>query len=181
MRSNTLHLVLAGALALPASVASGKEKAPPPIPRFEGRVDVRLVQVDAWATRSGEPVLDLRQSELKLTEDGKPVDILYFAAPVAGLEPAAAGAPSAESEATSHPAPAPELEQPAVVAVFLDEAHLAVGSRAKTLGALRGWIAGGGLPKGADTMLVAHERELSVLLGRTKDSSRLLDALDRAA
>ena len=165
-----------GAAFLPAASFAQRD-GDLPTTRFEGRVEVRLVQIDAWAVDSGRPVLDLTQSELKLTEDGKPVDILYFAAPVADLAPPPQGTPP-EGAQPEPPDTTSAPTEPAVVAIFLDEPHLGLGSRAKTIAALREWVAGGGVPEGASTMLVAHGRELKVLLGRTTDERRLVEALD---
>ena len=51
------------------------------VPIVTDRVDVRLVEVDAWAQDGGRPVLDLAAEELRLFEDGRKVEILFFTPP----------------------------------------------------------------------------------------------------
>jgi hypothetical protein len=51
------------------------------VPMVTDRVDVRLVEVDAWAHDGSRPVLDLTAEELRLYEDGKRVEILFFTPP----------------------------------------------------------------------------------------------------
>jgi VWFA-related protein len=170
-----LAAVAGGALA--AAFARAGEA--PELPEFGERLEVRIVQVDLWAEADGRPVLDLGPGELKLTEDGQPVEILYFASPPVAAPPAAP--PAAPGGADEQPAAPPALSEPALVAILLDEPHLGLGARARTLAALRDWLAGDRLGRDADLLLVAHERELRVVAGRTRERGRLLEALERLA
>ncbi len=77
-----------GLLLLTAFVASlASAQAPSPLPRPEGSVrgsvSVTAIDLDATATRNGQPVDDLRADEVALTIDGKPVPLDYFTPVVA--------------------------------------------------------------------------------------------------
>jgi VWFA-related protein len=148
-------------LAFSASALLGSD----PPGTFSERVDVRLVQVDAWATAKGVPVLDLTQSELTLFEDGQPVQILYFEqpeapAPATGAAPTPAIGARAQEEASMAPPP--------TVAIFLDDIHLGLAGRQRLLTALAAEF-GGERFRGANLLIVAFDGRFSVVLPRTRD------------
>jgi VWFA-related protein len=149
------------------------------------------VTVDVVATgRNGEPVLDLRREDFKVTEDGVPQEVAAFeavhrpalAAPAAA---APAGPPAAEPRTSSNREPASRLGSHFVI-VF-DELHLdpaeavraraaiadflatgvADGDRVALVGTAEGarWTAR--MPEGREALRLALERLQPRLVGET--------------
>ncbi len=137
---------------------------------FSEQVDVRLVQVDLWATSKGTPVLDLTQGELRLLEDGAEMQVLYFEPPPAAT--AAAAVNPADSGATALNAlQVAEREAgtpPPTVAVFLDDLHLGLAARSRVIAALADEL-GGDRFSGAQLLIVGFDGRLTVVLPRTRD------------
>jgi VWFA-related protein len=76
-------ILLAGALALalqsPPSAAQAQQQPPPPQPqRPTFRAEANIVRVDVFATSGDAPVLDLRQDEFQVFEDGAPQKVETF-------------------------------------------------------------------------------------------------------
>ena len=161
--------VIAGIL-LGAVPCAAKPHQDPAASGFAGRVEVRLVEIDAWATaRDGRPVTDLRQDELRLTEDGKPVDIFYFA------RPTAEGGGAGPSEETIEGTP-----RTTTLAIYFDDAHLEPAHRAHVAAAIEKALATQ-LPAATGVMVVRYDRAVRVVLPRTADRAAVLAALDAMA
>ena len=91
---------------------------------FGDLVSVELVLVDVFVdSADGQPLLDLKQGDFELFEDGKPVEIGYFAPPPM---PAVAGTSTA---ANPSPAEAAIGLPPRRVVIFVDNLHLHPNSR----------------------------------------------------
>ncbi len=164
----TIPLLLL-AMLLPA-VAVAKPRHEKPAAEISESIEVRLVEVDAWATgKDDQPVLDLGQSELRLTEDGHPVDILYFAQPTAeggGVGPSTGAIEGAPVRTT--------------LAIFFDDAHLALAHRARVATAVADTLAHH-LPAATDAMLVRLDHRLEVVVPRTADKAKIVAALTALA
>ncbi|MCM2269697.1 MAG: VWA domain-containing protein, partial [Thermoanaerobaculia bacterium] len=99
---------------------------------FAGSVDARLVEVDVVVTGDdGRPVTDLPRAAFRLFEDGREVEISHFAPPAS----ARAGGRNDGPAAAAAGAGAPRRE-PLLVAVFVDDLAVGVGSREPLFAAL---------------------------------------------
>jgi VWFA-related protein len=183
-------------IALPVFLAAAAPAFPAPAPQpaadksFGESVDVNVVNVEVYVTdANGRRVDTLRQSDFTLLEDGKPMQIVNFAAVdrTAAVQPAApVPAPAAPGAA---PVPAPDAAQAVPVAdplhmvVFIDNTHLAPGHRTRVLEQLRGFLTQR-LAPGDAVMLATYDPGLHVRLPFTADRealSRALDAVEKAA
>jgi len=163
MRSSLVVLALVAALSVPLAAKPHSDAEPA---QFSEQIEVRLVEVDLWAEKDGRPVLDLGQSELALEEDGRPVDIFYFAQPTAeggGVGPSTGGGAEGTTLRT-------------LVAVFFDDAHLELAHRQRAASAVADLL-GRGLGQVTDLVLVRADRDVEVVVPRTGDRSRLTAAL----
>jgi VWFA-related protein len=90
---------------------------------FRERVDVEIVRVDLLATdRQGKPVGDLRNSEIQIKVDGRPVRIESFEAPSLPETHAATALPvPAEPASPLSQAPTPAPRQSYYMAILVDE------------------------------------------------------------
>ncbi|MCM2269788.1 MAG: hypothetical protein NDJ75_06780, partial [Thermoanaerobaculia bacterium] len=173
MHGTRLRWTVATAAALLGGLAApfAAQNAPTVI----DRVDVRLVEVDAWAHDGGRPVLDLRADELRLFEDGKPVEILFFTPPRSAEAP-----PPAVVEAGRRQPPSPswrsEADSRDNLVIFFDDAHLAPANRSRVVAALAAWFERRD-NAGADVTVARYEQELEVLLPRTSDVVRVAPLL----
>ncbi|HEY2738988.1 MAG TPA: hypothetical protein VGK45_11335, partial [Thermoanaerobaculia bacterium] len=96
IRTALCTLALASA---PAVLAAPAPHPPQPAP-FGERVDVNIVNVEAWVTdKDGNPVNGLQRGDFEIREDGKPLPVVNFeaftqkGAAVPAAAPAAPGAP----------------------------------------------------------------------------------------
>ena len=64
----------AGAVAIAQQIASQQQEQPPQV----FRTQANFVRVDAYPTRNGQPVLDLKAEEFEVLEDDKPQKIETF-------------------------------------------------------------------------------------------------------
>jgi len=160
-REVSTHLL--AALALSAAALGAQ------LPTVTERVEVRLVEVELWASRDGRPLVDLLQGELTLSSDGEPVDIGFFTPP----EPAgeAPGAPPQERSAAE-----PGAAAPTTVAVLLDDLHLEPAHRTRVLGELADWLEHRLDPRAA-TSVVRFDRELEIVAPRNAARARAVAAL----
>jgi VWFA-related protein len=145
-----------------------------PTPVVSDRVDVRLVEVDAWAHDGGRPVLDLVAEELRLFEDGRRVEILFFTPPArAESAPPASAAPSGVP-----PVPNWRTSEPARdnLVIFLDDAHIAPANRSRVVASLADWFERRD-HAGADVTIVRYDRDLEVVLPRTSELARVAPLL----
>ncbi|MCM2269789.1 MAG: VWA domain-containing protein [Thermoanaerobaculia bacterium] len=143
------------------------------------RLDVRLVEVDAWAEADGRAVRDLRADELRLSEDGRRVEILFFTPPErAESTPAAAGAAGEPAAGDAPPVPNWRSAEATrdTLAIFFDDAHMAPANRARVVASLVDWFERRE-SAGADFTVARYERGLEVVLPRTAEAARVAPVL----
>lgn len=146
------------------------------VPIVTDRVDVRLVEVDAWAQDGGRPVLDLAAEELRLFEDGRKVEILFFTPPAR----AESASPSGERKTPATPPPVPNWragEEPRNnLVIFLDDAHIAPANRARVVASLADWFDRRD-NAGTDVTIARYDRDFEVVLPRTSDAASVAPRL----
>jgi VWFA-related protein len=110
--------------------------------QFTDVIDVQLVNVEVWVTdKKDRPINGLTLDDFEILEDGKPVDINYFAEVredkpvVSSLERVLA-----ESPGDSEPPPAPIVD-PGHLVLYFDELHLMPASRKQAIKDLRAFLA----------------------------------------
>jgi VWFA-related protein len=126
-------------LAVVLSPAVTRATAPPnPAPVAES-VRVEVVNVEVFVTgKDGKPVFGLDRSQFELLEDGRPVPLTNFLAPI----PPAVPAPPVTGE-PSHPGVAPpdEVDRDRILVVFIDNFNISVQSRKPVLDRLDAFLA----------------------------------------
>jgi VWFA-related protein len=149
-------------------------------------VDVDVVNVEVYVTgKDGRPVTGLERGDFKLLEDGKPMEIVNFAAvdrqAAAPLQ--AAAAPSGEAAAPQAAAEAADANDRLHLVVFVDDTHISPAHRARVLRQLHGFL-DRRLEAADRVMLVTSDPGLHVRVPFTSDRvglGRALDALEKAA
>jgi VWFA-related protein len=137
MSSSSIRLRAACAGAAVAALLSAQDTPPS---SFGESVTVRVVNVDVIAVdKDGLFVPDLRKEDFELLEDGKPVDIGYFA--LYGAGPASLPA-AAQTPAGVEPprAEAPIEPPPATYAVLVDQTLMQPGERNQLLDELESFL-----------------------------------------
>jgi VWFA-related protein len=121
-------------LTIGGVASAAKPPAAPAPPSFGETVEINVVNVDVDATdKNGSRVTDLKPSDFRILEDGKPVEITHFAAIVPPAEvPSPAAAPAAPGEAAAPSSAAPAAET-AYLLVYVDDQHLRPANRARVL------------------------------------------------
>ena len=125
MRSRILGFLAlaigAGAIVVAQSGASQQPQQPPQVFRTEAN----FVRVDAYPTRNGQPVLDLKAEEFEIFEDDKPQKLETFEHVL--ISPA--GPQSERSEPNSIGASQQLIANPRnrVFVLFLDGPHVSIG------------------------------------------------------
>jgi VWFA-related protein len=162
-------LVVAG-LALSMGVATAAVE--PPRGQFGAAVDVHEIELDFRATdREGWFVDGLEAKDLRLWQDGAPVEIT-------GLRRVRGGAvwAAGEPEASGTEPGAPPAREPLHLAIFVDNLNLAPNHRSRALGQL--WSFLDGRLTAADRVLVAsYDGSLRVVQPFTSDGKRIVRAL----
>ncbi len=122
----SLALAVVGAAAIVAQSAP----TPPPPPQQEQRpptfrTEANFVRVDAYPTKDGQPVLDLKAEEFEVLEDGNPQSIQSFEHVLVS----SAGPESQRAEPNSIEASRQLVADPKnrVFVLFLDVPHVSVG------------------------------------------------------
>jgi VWFA-related protein len=147
--------------------------------QFTDVVDVQLVNVEVWVTdKQDRPVSGLTINDFEVLEDGRPVDVTYFAEVredkpvVSSLERALDDPESAVEEV-----PAPTVE-PSHLILYFDELHLMPASRRQAIEDIRSFLAEENVPPERVLLLTQHRnlttevtfgsswRELDEALGR---------------
>lgn len=146
-----------------------------PLETFGERIQVDVVEVEVRvADRKGRPVTGLTRDQFHLFEDGRPVEIEYFAE-YRDLKAAPAPAPAApESQATAALAP-PVLSETVHLVIFVDQLHLQPGGRSRVLEDLQAFVEG--LPPSLPVMVVDYDHKVDVAQGFTTDRSAVARAL----
>jgi VWFA-related protein len=139
---------LAVLLVLPVALCA----QPPEAERFSDTLDVQVAEVEVLVSdRDGRPVSGLTKADFQVVEDGKPVEVTHLA---------------------------PTSEQPVVLAVFLDDSGLAVGSRGAALRGLRDLFASH-LKPGDRVLVIRFDGALQIQGEPTGDPAALNATLDR--
>jgi VWFA-related protein len=167
-------LGLALVLLLRAAAAGAQE--------YGETLDVNVVTVDVEVRDSqGRQVTDLDRGDFELFEDGKRVKLANFERVSRAGSPtttAAAAAPPVMPPAASPEASAPPPAESTHLVVYVDNAHLHGGNRARVLQQLRDVLAGEGA--GARVMIVSQGLgPLRVELPFASDPAAIAAALDR--
>jgi VWFA-related protein len=152
----------------------------PPPPSFGEVVEVNVVNVDVIVTgKGGKPVAGLGKEDFELFEDGKRVEVTNFAA--------VDRAPGVSAPGTGSPG-APEAPREAAYAaqeaglhlvVYVDNANLRMGNRARAIQQLREFLTRQLVP--GDKVLIASNDlgGMNVRLPFSSDPAALSAALDR--
>lgn len=118
------------------TVSTALAQVPAPSPRRDGSVrgtvSVTAIDLDATATKDGQPVDDLRADEVALRIDGKPVPLDYFTPVVAHWLTGPAG-PGAGADASGQVA--------RHLMLLIDEDHLVPQDRIQVFGAAHAFLA----------------------------------------
>ena len=158
-------------LALAAGPAVLPAQAPhPPAPSpFGERVDVNIVNVEAWVTdKDGKPVNGLQRGDFEIREDGKPLPVVNFEA-FTKQEPT----PAAPGREAGKAAAAPESMH---LAIYVDNTFLLPAHRNRVLQQLRDFL--GRLSPQDEVMLVTEDPGLKVRQAFTRDHAALLRTMD---
>ena len=137
-------LLLWLSLGLLLASAGQAQQRPPDDYKFSEVIDVQLVNVEVWVTDGeGVPVHGLTADAFEVLEDGKPVDIAYFAEiqesrPVLTELEEVLAEPRTEPE-TEPPPPSPGVV-PNHLVVYFDQLHLLPSSRRKAIEDLRDFL-----------------------------------------
>lgn len=180
-----LLLLAAAAPAQPPEPTSSGGRGPgedaAPEEQFAETVDVQVVNVEVRVTdRKGRPVTGLTQEDFELYEDGRRVEIEYFAENRAGPEEGggAQAEPQESAQAAGRDLPVDALPPPGLrhFVVFLDLDHLAPGGLRKVLPDLESFT-GEVLGPEDRVMVVVHQGNLRVALEFTEDAERVVETL----
>ena len=151
--------------------------------RFGDVVDVQLVNVEAWVSdATGAPVKGLTAADFELFEDGKPVEITYFAEidgdrrVLGSVERVLAAAdPGAASE--------PPAVDPSHLVLYFDQLHLEPAGRNRLIDDLRDFLAAERIP--AERVLILnqdHGLKTEVTFGATwQEIDAALERIARTA
>ena len=146
---------------------------------FSEAIDVTLVNLEIIATDGrGEPVTDLRPEELRIFEDGEPVEIDYFTPPEISAPPAGGGELAPEPGAAP---PAPAAATPGErkhVIILIDNAHLSPANRNILLKRMRRELRRF-MDDDTWVMVVNKDREIRIERRLTNDLGMVDAALER--
>lgn len=133
MRPKALMQVVSGLAFLTLSVVFAQD-GPPDDFLFSEVIDVQLVNVEVWVTDSADrPVSGLTAADFEILEDGRPVEISYFAEFRESV-PVAEKTTPASTEAQRHAPPsASRLADPSHLIVYFDEMHLTPSGRKQAI------------------------------------------------
>lgn len=149
------------------------QTAPPE--SFSESVTVRVVNVDVIAVdKAGLFVPDLRKEDFELLEDGKPVDISYFALYGAGLAPLQP--PGAPTAAAAPEAEGPLPPPPATYAVLVDQTKMRPDERNQLLDELESYLTRSLRPEDK-VLLASYAGRLRVLSDISTDRAALRSGL----
>ena len=174
---------LAGQQQAPPGRASGAESGQPPTTpdlEFVDVIDVQLVNVEVWVTdRGGRPVRGLRVEDFEVLEDGKPVDISYFAEVEEDRPVRNSIERALEPEADPAPAPVTGVE-PNHLVIYFDEQHLRPDSRRRAIEDLGEFLASEQVVP-ERVLILSQDRSLKTEATFGSTWLELEDALERLA
>ncbi|MDH3523589.1 MAG: VWA domain-containing protein [Acidobacteriota bacterium] len=165
---------LLGTVLAPGS-AGAQEAASAPRPElFTQAVDVRVVNVDVYATdRKGRPVTGLVRDDFLLEADGEPVPIAYFYSSAAG--DAAPEEREIVEVGDDGSRAAARTDDPLVV-LYLDNYWLLSSDRQRILDDLERFVAAQA-ESGVRFLVASHDPGLRIRTGVTRDPAIVLAAL----
>lgn len=174
---------LRGALAavlLALSPAAAQElPLDEPVKSFGERLDVEVVEVEVRVLdRKDRPVTGLTRERFQLYEDGRPVEIEYFAE-YQELEregPASRTPEAVAPGSPGSPAAPPPVADTTHLVIFLDHLHLEPGGRKRVLADLQAFVETG-IPPGVPVMVVSFVRSVEVVQPFTTDRAAVARAL----
>lgn len=165
MSSKVSPWILLGTLALPGLLAAAEP------PAFTAAVDVQVVNLEVYATdREGRPVTDLKSTDFKVFEDGKPVELTNFSR-VEGGSTVSAGVSAGEGSA-------PEKASGMRLVVFIDQARIGPMSRRNAVHQLAKVLLETLKPED-QVMVVTYDGANRVLLPFTANRKALWEALEK--
>ncbi|HEX7183855.1 MAG TPA: VWA domain-containing protein [Thermoanaerobaculia bacterium] len=170
------HLAASLAALLLACALPLAAQAPEEQDSFGETIEVNVINVEAYVTdASGRRVKGLQRGDFELREDGKPVEIVNFAAfdQEAPAASAPVGSPSAAPSTTAVVATAAD---PMHLVVFVDNFNIRPANRSRVLRQLDDFL-GRRLAAGDRVMLVTYDLGLNVRLPFTSDRTALTQAL----
>ncbi len=166
--------ILVAMLVAPPLFAQKAQKPSAQKPVTE-TVQVHVVNVEVFATgKDGLPVLDLKPEEFELREDGHPVALSNFLAPVGG--PYAAAAARAEAP-QALPAAGGSEEAQRTLVVFVDSLNLQAVGRKMVLDRLGDFLEER-LGDGWRVLLVEYDRSLRLITPLTGDRAQVASGLE---
>lgn len=179
-----IRLAIVAAVAAPAAAQSDPDLAPE---SFSESVEVEVVNVEVRVSdRKGRPITGLTRDDFELYEDGRRVEITYFAEVDEGALHAPAGPAPSEVPSTPDapvtdrgPAAAPAAD-PRDFVIFLDLGHLTPAGMKKTFDGLRTFVDDLLRPRDR-VMVVERQQNLRVRLELTDDHARVSEELAAAA
>ena len=152
----------------------------PPDLQFVDVIDVQLVNVEVWVTDGrGRPVRGLTADDFEVREDGKPVEISYFAEvqeerPVSSSVERTLAEPTAEGS----PPPAPPAVDPNHLVIYFDEQHLLPDSRRRAIEDLGEFLASEEVPP-ERVLILSQDQSLKTEATFGSTWLELEDALER--
>jgi VWFA-related protein len=166
------------ALAFASCPAALLAQTPAPSP-FGERVDVSIVNVEAWVTdKDGNPVNGLQRGDFEVREDGKPVEVVNFEAFRQDAAPAAGPAAAPSSASTVEPRKAVAAPEPLHLVIYVENTFLLPQHRNRVLQQLQELI--GQLQPADEVMLASEDPGLHIRLPFTRDRAALGRAVEEA-
>ena len=152
--------------------------------QFSEVIDVQLVNVEVWVTDGeGRPVQGLTADAFEVLEDGKPVEISYFAE-IQGNRPVLTELERvlAEPEDESAPPPPPSAPagEPSHLVVYFDQLHLLPSSRKRAIEDLRDFLLKREVPP-ERVLILRQDQSLTTEVTFGSSWSELDEALSRLA
>ncbi|MDH3746022.1 MAG: VWA domain-containing protein [Acidobacteriota bacterium] len=140
------------------ALAGGAQEGPPDDYLFSEVIDVRLVNVEVWVTDAkGTPVSGLSAADFEILEDGRPVEISYFAE----IRESVPVAPTPAVDAREVP-PAPQIAvppDPSHLVVYFDELHLSPAGRRRAIKDLSNFLVDRKVPS-ERVLILSQDRDL---------------------
>jgi VWFA-related protein len=166
------------ALVFASCPAALLAQGPAPSP-FGERVDVSIVNVEAWVTdKDGNPVNGLQRGDFEVREDGKPVEVVNFEAFRQDATPAASPAAAPSSASTAEPRKAVAAPEPLHLVIYVENTFLLPQHRNRVLKQLQELI--GQLQPADEVMLASDDPGLHIRLPFTHDRAALARAVEEA-
>jgi len=162
-------------LLLGVALAAPQAPEVPVIP-----VRTEIVHVEAVVTdKRDRPVLDLKPDDFHLYEDGKPVAIVAFEAPIGASGPRGGPEPSGSPTVAPAPGPAVAAAEPPTVVVYLDAPNLTPAGLRRSLDRLAQLLEAQ-IAEGLRVLILAERRGTRALTPPTGDPAVVRGAVEEA-